>query len=134
MLDVIANLEARRDYWLDRELDNPFHLNGFVGEFTFSDHTLVPEEVQNLVLRVTRYERFRQVPLEEVNRIAREVHGGKPGFLVRAIERIIEAQRERLARLSDDSVTKPGAVYENELTIDDWNGDRNDRKTELDTE
>lgn len=133
MLDRISMLEDTVRRWQDRELDNPNHINGFRGEFSFSDHSVVPETVRNLVMHVTPYERFRSVPLEEITRIARETHGGKPGFIVRATERIIQAVRERHARQSDEPVTKTAHVYENELTIDDWNGDQNDRKTELDT-
>ena len=134
MLDRISLLEDTVRRWQDRELDNPYHINGFRGEFAFSSHDVVPETVRNLVMHVTRYERFREVPLEEITRIARETHGGEPGFIVRATERIIQAVRERHARTEgSESVTKNTHVYENELTIDDWNGDQNDRKTELDT-
>ena len=134
MLDRIALMGDKIAYWKDRELDNPYHLNGFVGEFNFQDHDRVPEEVQNLVMHSTKHERFRQVPIATVNKIAREVHGGKPGFIIRAWERILELQQlKALAREDSDSLTNSKNVYENELTIDDWSGDTNDRKTELDT-
>jgi hypothetical protein len=118
MLDSVALVEERIVHWQTRELDNPHHLNGFVGEFAFSDHLLVPEIVQSLVLYSTKYERFSQVPLDTVNSIAREVHGGEPGFVVRALERIREIKQGRAdaARAENDK-----NIYEPTLTIDDWN-------------
>ena len=134
MLDRIALLEDKIAAWQDRELDNPTHLNGFVGEFNFKDHSSVPEEVQNLVMHSTKHDRFCQVPISTVNKIAREIHGGKPGFIVRASERMLELERLRLqAREDDDTATNTKSVYENALTIDDWSGDTNDRKTEPNT-
>ena len=134
MLDRIALLEDKITAWQDRELDNPHHINGFQGEFNFEDHESVPEEVQNLVMHSTKHERFRQVPIATVNKIARDIHGGKPGFVIRATERILELQKLKLqAREDDDTATNTKSVYENALTIDDWSGDTNDRKTELDT-
>ena len=132
MLDRIKILEDKIAYHTGRDLDKPFTLNGFQGEFNFTDHTLVPEEVRNLVLHSTKYERFRQVPLDTINQIAREVHGGEPGFIVRAAERILELYKLKQSADSDLKTDSKG-VYENQMTIDDWSADTNDRRTELDT-
>lgn len=114
MLDTIGILNERIEYWQNRDLDCPYLLNGFRGEFAFSDHSLVPEMVRNLVMTVTRYERFRSVPIEEINAIAREVHGGEPGFCTRALERI------RDHKLTRNTITSESSVYEPTLSIDDW--------------
>ena len=124
MLDRIALLEDKITAWQNRELDNPNHLNGFQGEFAFEDHESVPEEVQNLVMHSTKHERFRQVPIATVNKIARETHGGKPGFIVRATERILELQKLKELAREDDAATNTKSVYENELTIDNWTADQ----------
>lgn len=120
MLDTVAITQDRIEFWKDRQLDNPYHLNGFVGEFAFTDHDLVPEEVQTLVLYLTKYERFRQVPLDTVNAIAREVHGDRraPGFVVRALERILAVKQARAAGIAAENEKN---MYEPTLTIDDWN-------------
>jgi hypothetical protein len=118
MLDTVALTEQSIEHWRGRYVDNPMHINGFVGEFAFSDHDLVPEIVQTLVLYTTKYERFRQVPLEEVNRIARDVHEGKPEFVVRALERILAVKRARAAGIAAENEKN---TYEPTLTIDDWN-------------
>lgn len=118
MLDTVALVEDRIEYWRERELTNPHHPNGFVGEFAFSDHAVVPEIVQTLVLYSTKYERFRDVPLAVVNEIAREVHGGKPGFVVRALERIRAVKQARAEGITAENDKN---IYEPTLTIDDWN-------------
>ena len=132
MLDRTLGLQQKIAYYQNRDLDNPHSLNGFRGEFNFTDHSLVPEEVRNLVMHSTKHERFRQVPLSTINQIAREVHGGEPGFIVRATERILELYKLKQAAESDDT-DRSKQVYENELTIDDWSADNDDRRTELDT-
>lgn len=116
MLDTIGILNDRIAHWQDRDLDTPYLLNGFRGEFAFSDHSLVPEIVQNLVMYSTKYERFRDVPLELVNEIARDAHGGEAGFVVRALERIRAIKHSRVDRDQKDA-----DVYVPQLSIDDWN-------------
>jgi hypothetical protein len=123
VLDRVAILEESAARWEDRYLDDPHHINGFTGEFNITDHALAHEVVQNLVMYSVKHERFRDVPLSTVNSIAREVHGGKPGFVQRAYARMAEIQRARnegVAAVSDKN------VYEPTLTIDDWNSKGNE--------
>ena len=115
---------SSREFYERQGTDDPFSLMGFRGEFTFSDHSLVPELIQTYVLRKTKYERFRQVPLELVNTLAREIHGGEPGVPLRILDSLAEMAVER-ARLLALDATSEKSNYTPELTIDDWSAQGN---------
>ena len=115
---------SSREFYERQGTDDPYSLMGFRGTFTFSDHSLVPELIQTYVLRKTKYERFRQVPLELVNTLAREIHGGEPGVALRILDSLAEMAVER-ARLLALDATSEKSNYTPELTIDDWSAQGN---------
>ena len=120
MLDRTKIYEEQKLRYADRDLDNPYTLNGFRGTFAFSDHNLVPEEIRNLALLTLGKERFRDIPLAKVEEIARAVHGEdrQPGFMVRLYERMTELERRVQQGLKPTT-----AEHEPEFTLEDWNND-----------
>jgi len=127
MLDRQQLIEDQIRYWETRDLDTPYYLNGFRGEFDFGSHNTVPEIVQTLTLMQVPQERFRDVPLSTVNEIARRVHQGRPGFVHRAYQEILALQQQR-----DQANAPASGEYQPQLTLDDWNKDEGQPK-ELDT-
>jgi len=73
------SLESRMAFY-QKDLDNPFSVNGFKGTWNFSDHRLIPDVLHGFLLRFFSVGRLRRVPLEEINKIMNEVWEG-PGSL-----------------------------------------------------
>ena len=127
MLDTVKLAQDQAREWEFKDLDVPYYLNGFRGEFEFTDHDAVPEVIRNLVMHQVKHDRFKDVPLDTVTAIARAVHGGKPGVVHRVyleIARILSKKRE-----DREAVTLEKNVYTPTLTIDDWSantGESND--------
>jgi len=107
-----------RTFYAEQSTDNPNSLMGFRGTFTFSEHGLVPDLIREYVLLVTRKERFSQIPLEEINRLAREIHGGEPGVAVRIIDAMTEIRAQRALENQDEPNER--GTYTPEHTLDDW--------------
>jgi len=61
--------------------DEPDKVNGFEGEFAFSDHNLVPECLRDfLVESFPKRDVFRKIPLEDINGLLNAVWQG-PGSM-----------------------------------------------------
>jgi hypothetical protein len=107
-----------RTFYAEQSTDNPGSLMGFRGTFTFSEHGLVPDLIREYVLLVTRKERFSQIPLEEINRLAREIHGGETGVPLRIIDAMTEIRAKRALEQQDEPNER--STYTPEHTLDDW--------------
>ena len=120
MLDFEPQIADTRAHYERQDNSRITHsLMSFEGEFNFSDHSLVPEIIQTYVLYATKYERFRQVPLDTVNEMARAIGQGKPGSPLRFLDAIQTLKQQRrdaiLAEANNDKV-----AYTPENSIDDW--------------
>jgi len=61
--------------------DEPDKINGFAGEFAFSDHNLVPECLRDfLVESFPKRDGFKKIPLEDINGLLNAVWQG-PGSM-----------------------------------------------------
>lgn len=72
-VNMAANLPA----------DEPDKVNGFEGEFAFSDHNLIPECLRDfLVESFPKRDAFKKIPLEDINGLLNAVWQG-PGSLAK---------------------------------------------------
>ena len=80
----------------ERDQENPNTINGFDGEFAFSDHKLVPESLRDfLVESYPRKESFWKIPLNEINSLLNAAWQG-PGSLPRI--RMYTVQLKEISR------------------------------------
>lgn len=102
-------------YWERQPTDQPWTLNGFNGTWTFSDHSLIPESLRNFIFEnFPKIERFKRIPLEEINKLMNDVWEG-PGSMVKVARLTKEL---RLARQQGiDTSSKDTSDIK---TIDDY--------------
>lgn len=113
------------EYWAKQPTDQPWLLNGFNGTFAITDHNGVAEELQNYVLECfPKVERFKRIPMEDINRVLNEVWEG-PGSMVKVIERTHELRAARQAR-SNETIK-----LDEVKTIDDYSSDEFDVKLDV---
>jgi hypothetical protein len=115
--DAIRERIASVDtYWERQPTDQPHTLNGFRGTWNFSDHSLIPESLQNFImLSFPKAEKFRRIPLSDINALMNDVWEG-PGSMVKvkALEKELKIARWQMldGGVKDTSDQK---------TIDDYN-------------
>lgn len=101
-------------YWEKQPTDKPWLLNGFAGTWAFSDHSLIPGELNNFIMEMFHpVERIKRIPLEDINKLMNEVWEG-PGSMVKLEKLWTEKRNERL-----DKRTSSKDVFE-QKTIDDY--------------
>jgi len=77
--------------------DEPDKVNGFDGEFAFSDHNLVPECLRDFLMEsFPKRDAFRKIPLDDINGLMNAVWQG-PGSMARI--KMYTAQLQEIARL-----------------------------------
>lgn len=82
--------------WNKRDSDDENSINGFNGEFAFTDHSLVPEALRALVIETyPRKESFTKVPLKDINALLNSVWQG-PGSMPRIV--MLTHQLREIAR------------------------------------
>jgi hypothetical protein len=105
-------------YWDRQPTDNPFSVNGFNGTWNFSDHNLIPDALRNFITEsFPKIERFKRIPLEEINKLMNDVWEG-PGSMSKIARLTQEIRNARLNNISSDSKDL-GEVK----TIDDYSED-----------
>jgi hypothetical protein len=115
-------------YWERQPTDNPFTLNGFKGTWAFTDHNLIPDALRNFIWEsFPKYERFRRIPLDEINALMNDVWEG-PGSMPKIIKLYREMRAERLKSL--DGSNDKSAVEQK--TIDDFSEEEITAKSTLD--
>lgn len=62
------------------DIDKPHTVNGFRGTWQFSDHSLIPDVLNEFIQRYFGVYRIRRIPLQDINRVMNEVWEG-PGSL-----------------------------------------------------
>lgn len=114
------------EYWAKQPTDTPWLLNGFAGTFAITDHDGVAEELRNYVMECfPKAERFKRIPMEDVNRVLNEVWEG-PGSMPKVVQRTIDLRKARQSRSEE-------AIKLDEVkTIDDYNADEFTVKISLD--
>lgn len=98
-------------------------LNGFSGEFAFSDHDAVPELIRDLVLSQRKEDKFDRIPIDDVNSIANEFWEG-PGSCARISDIIWDC---RIARSFGATFTESKNAYALNYTVKDWKEWADDR-------
>ena len=77
----------------NKDIDNPYSVNGFNGTWAISDHRLIPETLIGFLQLYFGQARVRRVPLEQINEVMNDIWEG-PGSL----KKVFEAEEEmRLA-------------------------------------
>ena len=110
------------DYWDHQPTDNPHTLNGFSGTWAFSDHNLIPESLRNFIWEsFPKYERFRRIPLDEINALMNDVWEG-PGSMskIQSLYRELRAARRASGEGMDVKVDGPTTLgkFEDEDTFE----------------
>lgn len=91
-------------------------VDSFNGTWAISDHNLVPNGVVNYIMECfPKVERFRKIPLDDVNRVLNEVWEG-PGSLDK-VQTLASEMRLRRMTMVDDKSNDPVK------TIDDYDSD-----------
>lgn len=86
-----------KQYWELQPTDKPWTLNGFRGTWNFSDHSLVAEELRTFLMECFPHvNRFRKIPLEDINRTMNDVWEG-PGSMVKLCDLYNEMKAKRTA-------------------------------------
>lgn len=64
--------------------DQPWLVNGFTGTWNFSDHSLIPESVQNFIMDKlsTKTAKIQDISLEKINKLMNDTWEG-PGSLAK---------------------------------------------------
>ena len=92
-------------YWDSQPTDKPWLVNGFKGTWNFSDHNLIPDVLRNFIwASFPKHERFRRIPLDEINALMNEVWEG-PGSMSK-IERLYQEMRDERIRSGADKGVK----------------------------
>jgi hypothetical protein len=105
-------------YWDRQPTDQPWTVNGFNGTWAFSDHDLIPDTLRNFIFEsFPKIERFKRIPLEEINKLMNDVWEG-PGSMSKIARLTQEIRNARLSNVSSDSKDL-GEVK----TIDDYSED-----------
>jgi len=90
---AIHRVEMARDL----STDNENTVNGFAGEFAFSDHKLVPECLRDFLMEsFPKRDAFRKIPLEDINGLLNAVWQG-PGSVAKI--KMYTVQLEETTRL-----------------------------------
>lgn len=117
MLDSNAITQRSLDYWNSQPTDQPWLLNGFKGTWAFSDHSLIPGELNNFLMEVFHpAERLKKIPLEEINRVMNEVWEG-PGSMSKIVRLAAEMRANRQAGFTSN------IKLDEVRTIDDYSED-----------
>lgn len=102
-------------YWERQPTDDPHTLNGFAGTWAFSDHNLIPDALRDFIwYSFPKVERFRRIPLEDINALMNEVWEG-PGSMPKIMRLKEELRVQRLGK--NDVAVKTDA---SDRTIDDY--------------
>lgn len=105
-------------YWENAPTDKPWLLNGFKGTWNFSDHSLIPAELNNFLHEAFHpVERLKRVPLEEINKVMNQVWDG-PGSMVKLEKLTAEMRNARM-----DKVMSTPIKLDEVRTIDDYDED-----------
>jgi hypothetical protein len=90
-------------FWENQPTDKPWLLNGFRGTFAYSDHSLIPEPIQNFLIEFF-YSRLgegrknwvKMIPLEEINQTLNEIWEG-PGSMAKLERMKLEMRNSRIS-------------------------------------
>lgn len=83
-------------YWANQPTDNPHTLNGFAGTWQISDHSLLAEPLVEYVMECfPKVERFKRIPLEDINRVLNDIWEG-PGSMQRVVDRTLALRAARM--------------------------------------
>ena len=114
------------EYWQQQPTDQPHLLNGFAGTFAITDHDLVAEELREYAMECfPKVERFKRIPLEDINRVLNEVWQG-PGSMPVLVQRTLDLRAARRSR-SEETIK-----LDEVRTIDDYASGEYDSKPQDD--
>lgn len=70
-------------FWETQRTDDPFTVNGFAGKWQISEHSLIPNSLNNFLAEYF-YDavRISRVPIEDINKVLNEVWEG-PGSMAK---------------------------------------------------
>jgi len=106
---AIHRVEMARDL----STDNENTVNGFTGEFAFSDHKLVPECLRDFLMEsFPKRDAFRKIPLEDINGLLNAVWQG-PGSMTKI--KMYTIQLEETTRLGS-----PVAPVKEDTTVEEF--------------
>lgn len=90
-------------FWEGRDLDKPHTLGGFKGTWAFSDHSLIPQDLNNFILESFHpVEKIKRIPLEEINALMNDVWEG-PGSMAKLERLYFEMKAARMERMTSSS-------------------------------
>ena len=93
--------------------DNENTVNGFAGEFAFSDHNLVPECLRDFLMEsFPKRDAFRKIPLDDINGLLNAVWQG-PGSIAKL--KMYRTQLEETNRLGS-----PVAPVTEDTTVEEF--------------
>ena len=97
------------------DTEQPWLVNGFKGTWAIGDHELIPSSLRNFLCECFPHvERFKRIPLEDINRTLNDVWEG-PGSLDKINQLTAELKAARIVRGLDKTPKDPVK------TIDDYN-------------
>jgi hypothetical protein len=106
---AIHRVEMARDL----STDNENTVNGFDGEFAFSDHNLVPQSLRDFLMEsFPKRDAFRKIPLEDINGLLNAVWQG-PGSMAKI--KMYTVQLEETTRLGS-----PVAPVTEDTTVEEF--------------
>ena len=109
------------EYWANQPTDKPHLLNGFKGTFAITDHNLVAEELREYAMECfPKVERFKRIPLEDINRVLNEIWEG-PGSMPKLVQRTLDLRTARRSRsvetIKMDEVKTIDDYHENDFSV-----------------
>lgn len=79
------NVVESKIAFYEKDIDNPYSVNGFKGTWQFSSHNTIPEVLHGLLQRYFGVYRIRRIPIGKINAFMNEIWDG-PGSLKKVFE------------------------------------------------
>ena len=88
MLDIQGITQDRIDR-LNKDIDNPYTVNGFNGTWAITDHRKIPEVLLGFLQHYFGQYRVRRIPLDKINEVMNDIWEG-PGSLAKVLNAELE--------------------------------------------
>jgi len=108
MFDYDSVRQSSIAYWNTQSTDRPWELNGFNGQFAYTDHSLIPEVLRNFLNEYFWKElpdgrrTFSSLSLDKINSCLNEVWEG-PGSMSKIVNIMYDIRENRLNEYPEDA-------------------------------
>lgn len=120
MLDIQGITQDRIDR-LNKDIDNPYTVNGFNGTWAITDHRKIPEVLLGFLQHYFGQYRVRRIPLDKINEVMNDIWEG-PGSLAKVLNAELEmklAGKDVKFTAADIAATKANFEEDDSIPVAD---------------